>query len=75
MAPYVLAWVEGKGGGHSGVNPLAAQAMRELTAIARGYIDEDRAASRPSSLCYVESLFADGMRYFDRQRPTRRTGS
>lgn len=76
MAPYVLAWIEGKGGGHSGVNPTAAKAMRELTSIAREYIDEDRAANngkgRPSSLLYVEGLLKDGARHFDRKRPKRR---
>jgi len=74
MAPYVLAWIEGKGGGHSGVNPTAAKAMRELTSIAREYIDEDRAAGRPSTLGYVEGLLKDGARHFDRKRPKRRAG-
>jgi hypothetical protein len=74
LAPYVLAWIEGKGGGHSGVDPIAAKAMRELTAIARGYVDEDRKAGRPSALAYMETLLADGARYFDRQRVRRPAG-
>lgn len=67
IVPYVMAWIDGKGGGHSGVNPIAAKAMRELTAITRTWIDEDRAAGRPSMLPYVDALMADTL-YVDRRR-------
>jgi len=65
--PFLMAWIEGKGGGHSGVNPVSARAMRELTVIVRCWIDEDRAAGRPSLIPYVDALMADSL-YIDRKR-------
>jgi len=67
LAPYVMAWIAGRGGGHAGTHPVAGPAMREITAIARGFIDEDKAAGRPSTIGYVESLLAEGL-YIDRKR-------
>jgi hypothetical protein len=71
LAPYVLAWIAGRGGGHAGTHPVAGPAMREITAIARGFIDEDKEAGRPSAIGYVESLLAEGL-YIDRKAPNRR---
>lgn len=67
ILPFVMAWLEGKGGGHSGVHPVAAQAMRELTSIGRIFLDEDKTAGRPPMIPYVESLLAEGL-YIDRRR-------
>ena len=67
VQPYLMAWIEGKGGGHSGVNPVSAKAMRELTQIVRSWIDEDRNAGRPSLIPYVDALMADSL-YVDRRR-------
>lgn len=69
--PFLMAWVEGRGGGHAGTHPIAAKSLSELTAMTREWIEEDRAKGRPSSLDYAADLFADGARYFDRQRKRR----
>jgi len=66
--PYVMAWIEGKGGGNTPAHPVAGKAMRELTQIVRDFIDEDRAAGRPPATDYMESLFATGFLYVDRKR-------
>jgi len=68
MAPYVLAWLEGRGGGHTKPHPIAGDAMRELTQIGRDFIEEDREARRPPATSYLESLLADGFRYCDRRK-------
>jgi hypothetical protein len=67
LAPFVLAWIAGRGGGHAGTHPVAGPSMREITAIARDFIDEDKAAGRPSAIGYVESLLAESL-YCDRKR-------
>lgn len=67
ILPFAMAWIEGKGGGHSGVNPVSAAAMRELTSIIRGWIDEDRQAGRPSLIPYVDALMRDTL-YIDRKK-------
>ncbi len=67
VLPFLMAWIEGKGGGHSGVNPVSAKAMRELTQIVRTWIDEDRNAGRPSLIPYVDALMQDTL-YIDRRR-------
>lgn len=68
MAPYVLAWIDGRGGGHAGTHPVAAKALSQITSIARGFIDEDKAAGRPDAISYMESVLADGRLYVDRKR-------
>lgn len=73
LAPYVMAWIAGRGGGYAGTHPVAGPAMREITSIARSFIDEDKAAGRPSTIGYVESLLADGL-YIDR-KPKRRVSA
>ena len=72
LTPYVLAWIEGRGGGHAGTHPVGGPSMREITSIARSFIDEDRKKGRPSAIPYVERLLAEGL-YIDR-RSTRREG-
>jgi len=67
LAPYVMAWIAGRGGGHAGTHPVAGPAMREITSITRGFIDEDKEAGRPSAIGYVEGLLANGL-YIDRKR-------
>lgn len=69
VLPYLMAWIEGKGGGHTAPHPLAGKAMKELTSIVRGWIEEDRAADppRPSLIPYIEALMADTL-YVDRMR-------
>jgi hypothetical protein len=71
VLPYLMAWIEGKGGGHSGVNPVSAKAMRELTSIVREWIDEDRNAGRPSMIPYVDGLMADTLLIDRRDRGQR----
>lgn len=68
ILPFVMAWIEGKGGGNTPTHPTAGPSMREVTQIVRSWIDEDRAAGRPSMIPYVETLFADGLLYCDRRR-------
>lgn len=67
LAPFVMAWIEGRGGGHAGTHPVAGPAMKEITAIAREFIDQDREEGRPSTIAYVESLLAESL-YIDRKR-------
>ena len=68
LAPYVMAWIAGRGGGHAGTHPVAGPAMREITSIARGFIDEDVEAGRPPVRDYVAAMLANGDRYIDRKR-------
>jgi len=75
VAAYVQAWIEGRGGGHAGSHPVAGKCQSEITAIARGWIEEDRAAGRPSMIAYVEDIFDAGFLYMDRRRPVKRGAS
>ncbi len=68
LAPYVMAWVAGRGGGHRGSHPTAGKALSEITNIAREFLDEDKAAGRPPVLDYVGELFSTGFLYCDRRR-------
>lgn len=72
FAPYVMAWISGKGGGHRGSHPVVGKCLSEITAIVREFIDEDKAAGRPPSTAYAEALFAEGFLYCDRKRTKRR---
>jgi hypothetical protein len=68
LYPFLMAWLEGRGGGNTPAHPVAGDAMRELTSIARDFRDEDRKEGRPPSTDYAESLFASGVLYMDRKR-------
>jgi hypothetical protein len=78
VMPYLMAWIEGRGGGNSAVHPVAGKAMRELTSIVRDFLEEDRKPcderpnGRPPATDYAESLFASGFLYCDRKRVKRR---
>lgn len=67
VMPYLMAWITGKGGGNTPPHPVAGWAMKELTGIVRGFIDEDRGEGRPPATDYAESLKASGFLYFDRK--------
>lgn len=68
IAPYVMAWIAGRGGGHSGSHPVAGKCLSEITSIVRDWIDEDVAAGRPPIIEYVEKLFGTGFLYMDRRK-------
>lgn len=67
LAPFVKAWIAGRGGGHSGSHPVAGKCLTEITSIVRILLEADKAANRPSPIPYVESLFREGY-YIDRAR-------
>jgi len=68
VMPYLMAWLEGRGGGNTPAHPVAGWAMKEMTQMVRDFIDEDRAEGRPPSTLYAETMQATGTLYIDRRK-------
>lgn len=67
LAPFVKAWIAGKGGGHKGSHDVVGPCLTEITSIVRILLNADKAAGRPSPIPYAESLLREGL-YIDRTR-------